>query len=229
MTLEVLDRKFSAAEIYADVKAKLTSGKFLQGGKLRAERLRLTYNCSASTVREVFLKLACEGHLEAIEQRGFRVPMGTPESRIDLIRMRVLLEREGLKMSLENGGLDWESELAASYHKLAHIENVILQSGKIVSNMVFWNEAEYAFHKALISACSSKLLLETHHNIYNRFRQQLISDDSNYGFDVRNIEEHKAIFEQAIKRDFALCSSILETHIDKDLRHRSKLQKVARS
>ncbi len=158
MTMETADRKYSAAEIYADVKGKLTSGKFLQGGKLRAERLRHTYNCSASTVREVFLKLACEGHLEAIEQRGFRVPMGTSESRTDLIRMRVLLEKEGLKLSLENGGLDWEAELAASYHKLAHIENVIQQSGKIVSNMLFWNEAEYAFHKALISACDSKLL-----------------------------------------------------------------------
>ena len=226
--METADRKYSAAEVYADVKGKLTSGKFLQGGKLRAERLRHTYNCSASTVREVFLKLACEGHLEAIEQRGFRVPMGTSESRTDLIRMRVLLEKEGLKLSLENGGLDWEAELAASYHKLAHIENVIQQSGKIVSNMLFWNEAEYAFHKALISACDSKLLLETHYNIYNRFRQQLISDDSNYGFDVRNIEEHKAIFEYAIKRDYPLCASILETHIDKDLRHRSKLQKFAR-
>ncbi len=219
--------KYSSSEIYSDIKSKLTIGKFLQGSKLRAERLRLNYNCSASTIREVMLKLSCEGHLEAVEQKGFRVPMGTSESRTDLVRMRVLLEKEGLKLSLENGKLDWEAELAASYHKLAHIENVIQQSGRIVSNMLFWNEAEYSFHKALISACESKLLLETHYNIYNRFRQQLISDDTNYGFDIRNIAEHKAIFDAAIKRNYPLCSSILESHIDKDLSHRSKLQKVA--
>jgi DNA-binding GntR family transcriptional regulator len=221
------NRKFSSAEIYADVKTKLTTGRFLQGSKLRAERVRHTYNCSASTVREVFLKLSCEGHLEAIEQKGFRVPMGTPENRTDLIRMRLLLELEGVRLSLEKGGLDWEAELAASFHKLAHIENIILQTGKIVANMNLWNDAEYNFHKSLISACGSKLLLETHHNIYNRFRQQLINDDTNFGFDEHNVEEHRLIFEAVLTRDFKVTSDLLSSHIDKDLRHRSKLQLVA--
>lgn len=220
-------KKLSSAEIYDDVKAKLTAGKFLQGGKLRAERIRHNYNCSASTVREVFLKLSCEGHLEAIEQKGFRVPLGTAENRTDLIHMRLLLEKEGARLSLEKGGLDWEAELAASYHKLAHVENIIMDSGKILPHVAFWNEAEYSFHKTLISACGSKLLLEMHHNIYNRFRQQLISDDTNFGFDVTNVKEHKLIFEAALRHEVSTCVDLLQTHIDKDLRHRSKVQLLA--
>lgn len=220
-------RKFSSSEIYLDVKTKLMAGKFLQGGKLRAERLRHTYNCSASTVREVLLKLSCEGHLDAIEQRGFRVPLGTSETRIGLIHMRLLLEKEGAKLSIEKGGMDWEADLAASYHKLAHVENTIMQSGKILPHLTFWNEAEYSFHYTLISACGSQLLLDMHHNIYNRFRQQLISDDTNFGFDETNVKEHKQIFEAALGHQTEICLALLDKHIDKDLRHRSKVHLVA--
>lgn len=222
------DKKLASAEIYTDIKDRLCSGKFIQGSRLRAEKLRQTYGCSASTMREVFFRLACEGHIESIEQKGFRVPMGTAEIRTELIGLRVMLEKEGARLSLEKGDLEWEAQLTASYHKLNHIELTIVDTGKILPHVLVWNKAEFSFHEALISACGSRLLMNTHRNIYERFRQHLIGDDTSFGFRRENIAEHRQILDAALARDFDLCQQRIESHINKDLTRRSKFHKHAK-
>jgi DNA-binding GntR family transcriptional regulator len=220
-------RKLPSAEIYADMKDRLASGKFIQGSRLRAEKIRAGYGCSASTMREILFRLACEGHVEAIDQKGFRVPMGTAQIRTELIGLRVILEKEGLRLSLLNGDLEWEAQLSASFHKLNHIEETIAESGRIIPYLKVWNQAEFDFHRSLISACGSALLMDTHRNIYDRFRQHLVGDDTSFGFRRENIREHRQILETALTRDLDQCQNAIEIHIDKDLTRRSKYHQHA--
>lgn len=217
-------QKTSSQQVYEDLKAALAGGNFILGSRLRAERIKEKYNCSASTVREAFLRLACEGHLQAIEQKGFRVPLASLKVRNELISMRVLLEKEGAKISIENGDLDWESEVTANYHKLNLIEKRILKEGKVKPYLSRWNQAEYDFHWSIISACNSDILISTHKNIYERFRQNLLGDDMNFGFTKDIFKDHKDIMETALDRDYPRCAKAIEHNIDKDLTRRSKEQ-----
>ena len=208
--------------LYARLKEQLSAGKYIQGSRLRADKLRHNFNCSASALREVFLRLSTEGFLEAIPQRGFRVPRTSPVIRNDLVMMRIMLEQQGVRLSVANGTVDWEAAIVSSHHKLASIENTMNKTQKLVPHLNDWNAAELGFHKALISACQSPLLIRTHENICHRFRMHLLSDDTLYGFRDININEHREIMEAALERDAEKCCERLATHINKNLSDQSK-------
>ena len=140
------------ADIFDDMRHRLITGEFGYGTKLRAEKLRHDYNCSASTVREVLFRLSTVGLVEFQEQRGFRAPFQSVERQHELTHMRILLETEGACLSIRMGGVEWESRLTAAHHKLSHIETRVRSSGDLIPLLGLWSRAEQEFHETLIDA-----------------------------------------------------------------------------
>ncbi|MEP0522209.1 MAG: GntR family transcriptional regulator [Hyphomicrobiales bacterium] len=202
-----------SAEIYTDIRKKLIEAKFKATTKMKPEQLRSNYSCAASTMREVLFRLASDGFLDFEEQRGFRVVTCTEESLVELIHMRVLLETEGAKLSIEQGDIEWEAKLAAAHHKLAHIEQKMQINSATDSFVNSWSMAEWDFHATLISACGSKLMRRQHKRIYDSFRQHLLNLKQHYGFRDNNNSEHQAIVEAAAARDVAACSKAISNHL----------------
>ena len=79
------------------------------GEKLRFETLRSLYGVSYSTLREALSRLSAEGLVVSEGQRGFFVAPITEEDLLDITDARVVLERECIRRSLENGNADWEA------------------------------------------------------------------------------------------------------------------------
>lgn len=206
-------------DIFEDLRARLISGGFEYGAKLRAEVLRRDYGCSASTVRETLFRLSTLGLVSFQEQRGFRVPTLSPRLQHDLTHMRILLEAEGACLSMRRGGIAWEARLSAVHHKLSHIERRISSSGGDPELLALWIEAEQEFHQTLISACGSQVLEQTHREIYDRFRQQLIITDRNFAFVTENIQQHQAIVDAALDGDEALVRQRIHDHLSRNMRH----------
>lgn len=211
------ENQISASDIYDDVRKKLLLARFLPGEKMKPEHLRNQYHCAASTMREVLFRLACDGFLTFQEQRGFRVAICTPQTLRDLTQMRILLETEGARLSILNGDIEWEAQLSAAHHKLAHIEHKMgteKQTGLLVD---VWCMAEWEFHETLMSACGSAVLREQHHTIYDRFRQHLLNQKNQYGFRTTNHLEHQAIVDAAMARDTELCRQCITRHLEANL------------
>jgi len=207
------------ADIFNDMRHRLITGEFGYGTKLRAEKLRLDYNCSASTVREVLFRLSTVGLVDFQEQRGFRSPSQSPDRQHDLTLMRIMLESEGACLSIRQGGVDWESRLSAAHHKLSHIETRLRSSGDVFALLDLWSRAEQDFHETLIDACRSPLLIRTHIVIYEQFRQQLVSEETNYGYFPENIQEHQSILDAALDRDESLVRKRIHEHLSRNLIH----------
>ncbi|MBW4706479.1 GntR family transcriptional regulator [Roseobacter sp. YSTF-M11] len=205
------------ADIFDDMRHRLITGEFGYGSKLRAEKLREDYNCSASTVREVLFRLSTVGLVEFQEQRGFRAPHQSLERQHDLTQMRIMLESEGACLSIRLGGVEWESRLTAAHHKLSHIEMRVRSSGDVIPLLGLWSRAEQEFHETLIDACDSKLLKRTHQVIYEQFRQQLVSAETNYGYFPENIREHQAILDAALERNEDLMRVRVHDHLARNL------------
>jgi DNA-binding GntR family transcriptional regulator len=205
------------ADIFNDMRHRLITGEFEHGTKLRAEKLRGDYNCSASTVREVLFRLSTVGLVEFQEQRGFRAPERSAQRQHDLTHMRILLESEGACLSIRRGGIEWEAQLSAAHHKLSHIETRVRASGDIVPLLGLWSKAEQEFHETLIGACGSTLLMRTHMVIYEQFRQQVVSAETNFGYFPENIAEHQAILDAALIRDETLICSRIHDHLARNL------------
>ncbi len=205
------------ADIFDDMRHRLITGEFGYGIKLRAEKLRSDYNCSASTVREVLFRLSTVGLVEFQEQRGFRSPEQSVERQHDLTHMRIMLESEGACLSIRLGGVEWESRLSAAHHKLSHIEMRVRSSGDVSPLLSLWSRAEQEFHETLIEASGSALLIRTHQVIYEQFRQQLVSAETNYGYFPENIPEHQAILDAALDRNEDLVRKRVHDHLARNL------------
>ena len=208
-----------SSEIYWDLRQQLVSAAFVAGEKLKPGSLRARYGCSASTLREVLFRLSCDGFVDFVDQRGFRVPVASAKLFRELNQMRIMLECEGARLSIANGGIEWEARLNAAHHKLAHVEEKMRAADSIKPLVNVWSGCEWEFHDTLISACGSDLMRETHRTVFARHRQTIVAARNNYSFRPDNISDHKAILDAALARDPDLCIRTIRTHLEKNLRY----------
>lgn len=200
-------------DIFETLRRRLMTCGFEHGQKMRAEHLRAEFGCSASTIREVLFRLSTLGLVEFREQRGFRVPEKSRQVVHELTHLRVLLEAEGTVMSIRRGGVAWEARLTAAHHQLSHLE-MRLQASKDTEPFVdLWFDAERQFHETLISACGSDTLRATHHQVYCRFRQQLMVEDRAFDYISFNIQHHQAILDAAMAGNEALTRQKIHDHL----------------
>lgn len=203
----------TSAEIYRDLRSRLVSAQFDPGMKLRPEQLRADYGCAAATLRECLFRLSCEGFVDFVDQKGFSVPQTSHELLGELARVRILIEQEGVTLSIDRGDIEWEASLAAAHHKLAHIEGRMRQSEDLRPFLALWGEAEWRFHELLSAASGSRILREAHRTYFDRYRQHLVSERHGFGFRRGIVREHKAILDAALARDAELCRQRIRDHI----------------
>lgn len=206
-------------EIFADLQRKLMTAELRPGEKLKPSELQGFYGCSANTVRDVLLRLNKVGLVEFEMQRGFRVRASTPERRHDVTKFRILLEQEGARLSMINGGVEWEAQLSAAHHKLSHIESQIARADDVTRFIGLWSDAELEFHETLISSCGSPILRETYGDIYVQFRQQMVGLERDFGTNYFHsiIDEHQAILDAALARDVEACRTAIYDHLKRNL------------
>lgn len=204
----------NSSGIYWDLRKRLISQQFKPREKLKPDSLRQDYNCSASTMREVLFRLSCDRFVEFEDQKGFRVPAASIKTLRELTHLRVMLEQEGASKSIARGGLEWEADLTAAHHKLAHIEGKASQLYDITPLVQMCCDCEFAFHAALLAACGSAELQLLHHEIYDRHRLQVMLSIGNFGFRLGNIEEHRAILDAALNRDAKTCTDLIKKHLN---------------
>jgi DNA-binding GntR family transcriptional regulator len=206
-------------EIYGDLQRKLVTAQLKPGEKLKPNDLQGEYGCSSNTVRDVLLRLSKVGLVEFEMQRGFRAKASTPEMRRDVTKFRILIEQEGAALSMKNGGIQWEAKMAAAHHQLSHIETQIERDNDVFPYMDIWSDAEENFHETLISGCESQLLRETNANIYAQFRQQMVSQERDFGSNYFQaiIKEHQAILDAVLSRDVAACRRAIYDHLKRNL------------
>lgn len=209
--------RVATPEIYEDLQRKLVTAEFKPGEKLKPAELQGAYGCAPNTIRDVLLRLSTVGLVEFEMQRGFRAAESSPERRTDVTKFRIMLEQEGASLSIQNGDLSWEARLSAAHHQLSHIEKKIARDGS--GDVGLWSDAEYDFHQTLISACNSPMLLEVFSHTYVQFRQQMVSQERDFGSDYFEsiIGEHQAILDAALARNDAACRAAIYDHLKRNL------------
>jgi DNA-binding GntR family transcriptional regulator len=200
---------------YRQIRADILFGRLLPGQKLKLENLKGAYDTSVSTLREILNRLTSEGLVVAEGQKGFVV---TPISVTDLkeiAALRLLLEEHALEQSFEQGDVEWEAKLVSAHYKLARMEEA-MASGD-TSHAEDWKRYDWEFHQALIAACGSRLLMETHSSVFDKYlRYQMVA--LSYRGGVAE-QEHKQLLEAALQRDSATAKKILQRHIQGGVEH----------
>jgi DNA-binding GntR family transcriptional regulator len=194
---------------YRCIRGDIMFGRLAPGQKLPLEKLRDRYDTSISTLREILHRLLSEGLVTAEGQRGFEVAPISADNFREIAEMRQLIESHALSESFAAGDIDWEGRIVAAHHKLSRIEQRMLAGDR--SGAAAWKRYDREFHHALISACGSQALLDTHAMVFDRYVRYQIIVVMFRGSEAA--EEHGALLHCALERDADEACAILKRHI----------------
>jgi DNA-binding GntR family transcriptional regulator len=205
-----LDNPTIAETAYRQIRADIIFGRLAPDERLKLERLKTQYGASVSTLREILNRLASEGLVVAEGQRGFEVAPVSPENLREIAALRHALE-----LSFAVGDMDWEGRVVAAHHKLHQMELRMISGDRSVTKD--WKRYDWEFHQALISACGSRTLMETHAAIFDKYlRYQMISLTFRGQIAA---DEHRQMLEAALKRDAKSAQDVLRRHVEAGVEH----------
>jgi DNA-binding GntR family transcriptional regulator len=192
---------------YGRLREDILNGTLQPGEKLLVEHLKQRYEVGSGTVREALSRLVSEAMVIAEGQRGFTVAPISIDDLIDVTNVRVGVETDALRASVRQGDDFWRHRLRLAYDQLSALEQPLQDE-----NVRRWEQANAAFHAALLSACGSPWALRVVQQLTQhaeRYRRYAIGLHT--GRDVHT--EHQQIFEAAIAGQDARAALALEAHI----------------
>jgi len=196
---------------YQSIRRNIITGVHPQGTKLPIRDLTKRYNVSAGTVRESLSRLVSESLVDAYDQKGFRVSPMSLQSLREITELRLLLEKEALRQSIQMGDERWESELVSALYLLRRIEGE--SDTWLQEHIVEWEERNGAFHAALIAACPSSWLKLMIGMLYRQWARYCYCAITSSKTPSQLNDEHVAIYEAALARDPGAAEHLLEAHI----------------
>lgn len=199
---------------YESLRQGLIYGRWKSGERLIPLHLKAELNCTSSALREAMLRLTGEGLVVSEKNLGFRAVTHSKDTFREAAHLRLILEREAADLSLERGDFQWELALTAAYQKLAYVERQMTESGDVAKFAQLWSLHDWEFHRTLMSACGSALLMQAYKTAFDTFRMYAVAEIPEFGFGREvTMKEHKDIYEAAISRDLASCLAAIETHV----------------
>ena len=200
---------------YRKIRADIVFGRLAPGRKLKLDQLKSNYGASVSTLREILNRLSSERLVVAEGQKGFEVAPVSIANLREIAALRQLLECRALEQSFRAGDMEWEARVVAAHHRLARMEARMAEGDR--SHTEEWKRYDWQFHQALISACGSKMLIDTHAAVFDKYlRYQMIA--LSYRGDIA-AQEHALLLECALKRDAARACDVLMRHVAGGVEH----------
>ena len=202
-----------AESIYRRIRQDILWMQLAPGAALRSDELRARYNVGVSPLREALTRLASERLVTSVGQRGFRVAPLTAYDVEDTMQTRLVLERDALQRSIENGDIAWETSVVAAFHALSR--NPIPKAPGTATET--WAAHHRQFHMALISACGSRWQMELAGLLFDQAERHRMLR-TNFGPVTKlkrdTVREHKQIFDAALARDVKAAVRALEKHYE---------------
>lgn len=209
---EIADAGAPLAErAYQELRRSLVRGDFEPGARLRIEDLARRFEVSSSPLREALNRLAQQGLVRILENRGFRVAPLTAEGVSDLARVRLLVECDALRDSIAHGDDGWEAQVVAAGHALALAERRLGNEARALDDD--WSGRHRRFHLSLYAACTSPLLLELADVLFDNAERYRRWAARHRPAPRRKHDEHQQLLNAVISRDAEKSVALLRTHI----------------
>lgn len=199
-----------ASAAYDHLCRDVVYGVLKPGDKLRFNQLVETYGFGVSTLREALTRMMGDGLVVLEDQRGFTVSPVSRAQLLDLLQMRLLLEEQAIRLSIERGGVEWEVGVMSAFHRLFKIESGTGDDLRLTED---WERCHADFHRALLAGCGSPLLLQMRETLYRqgeryrRLYQKYVARERDH------LSEHRMIMEAAQRRDADETVRLVTAHL----------------
>ncbi|MFC4496360.1 GntR family transcriptional regulator [Streptomyces ovatisporus] len=159
-TPKLPERHSVRAQVLTALREALLSGELVPGEVYSAPALAERFGVSATPVREAMQRLVCEGAVETVPNRGFRVAVCSDRDRAELAEIRALLEIP----SVLEAARAMPSECWERLRPYADEALRTAQGG----DRTAYAEADSAFHGALLELTGNRQLVAVAADIQRR-------------------------------------------------------------
>ncbi len=199
------------------VEHDILAGHLVPGSRLGIVDLVRRYDIGATPLREALSRLMSRGLITGVGQRGFRVVDLSREDLADITRMRIAVETEALRLSMQQGDDAWEANILSALHQIRrHIERT---GNDFREGTEDFDRLHKGFHTALLAACGSKRLLAAHSETYDqayRYRRIMLRD---FDSGKRFVRGHQILADCVISRDIPAAQAMLTSHLQSTLNY----------
>ena len=199
--------------VFETLRELILSGEWAPGTRLQPAVLARRLDTSTTVVRESLVHLIGNGLVVSQLNRGFFVRDLDLRELADLTELRIQTESLALKLAIERGDLDWESEIVAANYQLSRTPRRNQDDPHRVDYA--WQTLHKAFHIKLIKASECEPMIRIAADmfdsteLYRCWAAQFVTSDT------RDVEgEHQAIVEAIINRDAEQASQALRLHYE---------------
>jgi GntR family carbon starvation induced transcriptional regulator len=215
------DTRTLHARVLTQIRADIVNCQLMPNERLRLEALRERYQIGWSPIREALMRLEAEGMVRLEQNKGFRVAAVSRESLFDLMQSRIELESITLRWSIENGGVEWEANLLAAFHRLSRQSKLRRSQPGMISPE--WSKEHRAFHHALVAACNSPTMLAIRESLFEKAERYVALSIISKAPPRNDVAEHEQIMQAALARNGTRAVTLNREHIERTL------NKVAKS
>lgn len=202
----------------------IVEGQWVPQARLAMVELRQRYSVSMSPLREALNRLAGEGLVQCIGQRGFRVPALDLQDIQDLTALRVIAEEAALRQVLAHADAAWAGRIEGAFKRLRDALDQLhdFQNPTRVGLHIY-EEAHRKFHASFYEGgLISPRLAKLQRDLYDqalRYRKTLHAAPNN---NVRALEVHRHLMEAVLGGHPEVAVSALTRHLQTTLEATSR-------
>jgi len=190
----------------------------LRGTWRPSERLPLAeladrYGTSTTVVREALARLAGDGLVNNLPNRGFFIKELNLRELADLTELRCVSEALAADLSLNRGDMQWEADLVAVHHQLANTPRRDPQDPAHLNEQ--WQVLHKNFHMMLLSACDCQPMVKLASDLSDATELYRAWAAPSVAAGARDVEkEHQDILDAALERNAKKLSKLLREHYE---------------
>jgi GntR family transcriptional regulator, carbon starvation induced regulator len=189
------------------LRVAILRGELEAGTRLHANQLAQRWEVSPTPLREAFQRLAADGLVEMLPQRGARVSAVSTQDAAEIYELRLLLEPRCLRRSLQASDDEHRAEIRASFDAF--------RAARTLEASI---EAHTRFHAVLLERCPSPRLLRFTTQLADASRLYQVASARGGGPARRHPKaEHKALCDAALAGDIDGCVALQEAHLRRTL------------
>ena len=200
-----MKKKNLKEQVFDELKNRILYAKLAPGVKISDNEVARELGISRTPVREALVRLAGQGLVEELPNRGFRVRVLTLGEVEDLYIMREALEVLAVKLAIQNMDSEKERTLGQLLKRYVPIVNT--------QDFVKHIQLDHQFHYQIVSYSNNACLTQTFRNIQDQVRivrhyEHLRSDSYQKVYNG-----HQQIFNFMVKGETARAKSAMSRHI----------------
>jgi GntR family transcriptional regulator, carbon starvation induced regulator len=202
-----------ADSILEDMRLDLITGVLAPGERVKIQDLTERYKVSQTTIREVLPKLAAEGFVVEIAQRGYQVLPISLEDLDELTHIRLDLELPALIQSIAHGGPEWEVGILRAQHLMRVYAREYPDTDK-VEHTRGWIAVHREYHASLIAGSPSIRRRHYCRNLFDQSSRYFWLAANSLSSSKANLEHHAELTDTILSGNEDLSVKMLRDHIE---------------